>query len=177
LLKSDEKEKGFFSHMRILWVAAKRVSPLLLLFLIPALDERAVRAQDAGPAFRVESMQAKLFMMADGTLGEYLIATGRASIVWNVGVRADADRMLVIVKVTGPPTAFESTPTLIFTALTGRRVVLRQTAKILSIVGEGKYYAAFIVPVTGCDPVRLSARIGGSKRRTMTRLINFQCGE
>ena len=163
--------------MRILWVAAKRVSPLLLLLLIPALDDGAVSAQETGPAFRVESMQAKLFMMADGTLGEDLIASGRADIVWNVGVRADADRMLVIVKVTGPSAAFESSPTLIFTALKGRRVVLRQTAKILSIIGEGKYYAAFIVPTTGCDPVKLSARIAGYKRTTMTRLINFQCGE
>jgi|SRR5215213_2203821 len=164
--------------MRILWVAAKRASILLLAFLILALDEKAVSAQDTGPAFRIESMQAKLFMMADGTFGEDLIGTGRADIVWNVGVRADADRMLVIVKVIGPSAALESLPTLVVTATTGRRVVLSQTAKILSAVGEGKYYAAFIVPTTGCDPVKLTARIAEHKRAArLTKLINFQCGE
>jgi hypothetical protein len=162
--------------MRILWAVAKRV--LLLLFLVPALDERAVSAQGTGQGFRIESMQAKLFMMADGTFGDDLIASGQASIVWNVGVRADADRFLVIVKVVGPSAALESLPRLILTATTGRRVVLKQTAKILTAVGEGNYYAAFIVPTTGCDPVKLSARIAGHKRAaTLTRLINFQCGE
>jgi hypothetical protein len=171
------KRRSDFSPMRILCVAAGRVSPLLLLFLIAVLDEKAVSAQDTGRRFRIESMQAKLFMMADGTFGEDLIGSGQASIVWNVGVRSDADRFLVIVKVVGPSAVLESPPTLVFTATAGRRVILRQTAKIFSAVGEGKYFAAFIVPTTGCDPIKLSARIAGYKRATLTRLINFQCGE
>jgi hypothetical protein len=164
--------------MRILRVAARSASLLLLGLLTFSLFEAAARAQDAGRALRIESMQAKLFMMREGTFGEDLIGTGEAKIVWNVGVNYTADTFLVIVKVTGPAMAREPLPSLDFTATTGRRVLLRQTAKIFNTIGDGTYYAAFLVPTTGCDPVKLSARIPGQRRAAvMTKLINFQCGE
>ena len=164
--------------MKILTAVAKSTTPVLFLLLALTSIESTAAAQDKKGALQIKSMQAKLFMMRDGTFGEDLIGSGQASIVWNVGVNYTADTFLVIVEVTGPPENREPLPTLVFTAATGRRVFLNQTARIFNTIGDGTYYAAFLVPTTGCDPIKVTARIQGQRKAaTMSKLINFQCGE
>jgi hypothetical protein len=164
--------------MSIPRVAARPASMLLVALLCVAFHATFVRAQDKNQPLRIVSMQAQLFMMREGAFGEDLIGSGRADIVWNVGVSYSADTFLVIVKVMGPSILREPLPRLVFTATTGRRVILSQTARIFNAIGDGTYHAAFLVPTTGCDPVKLSARIPGQRKpATMTKLINSQCGE
>lgn len=165
--------------MRIRTITVRRLTVALLMLLSFALFEGSAQAQERASApLQIKAMQVKLFMMREGTFGDDLIATDQARIVWNVGVNATADRFLVIVEVVGPAIFREPLPRLVFSATQGRRVVLSQTARIFNGVGDGTYYAAFLVPTTGCDPVKLTARIPGQRKRaTMTQLINFQCGE
>jgi hypothetical protein len=161
-------------------MAAKQCSLAVLMLLTTALFAASADAQDAARSgsLQIKSMQAKLFMLREGKFGDDLIGTGQASIVWNVGVNYTADTFLVIVEVTGPPIMREPFPKLVFTATRGRRVVLSRTATVFNAIGDGTYYAAFLVPTTGCDPVKLMARIPGRRKpATMTQLINFQCGE
>jgi len=165
--------------MRIRTIIVRRLPVTLLMLLSLALFEGRTEAQERASApLQIKAMQVKLFMMREGTFGDDLIATDQARIVWNVGVNATADRFLVIVEVVGPPIFREPLPRLVFTATQGRRVVLKQTARIFNAIDDGIYYAAFLVPTTGCDPVKLTARIPGQRKQaTMTQLVNFQCGE
>ena len=164
--------------MKILPVAAKSATIVLFLLLALTAIEGTAVAQDKKGTLQIKSMQAKLFMMRDGTFGEDLIGSGQADIVWNVGVNYTADTFLVLVEVTGPPENREPLPTLVFTATTGRRMLVKQTARIFNTIGDGTYYAAFLVPTTGCDPIKVTARIPGQRKpATMSKLINFQCGE
>jgi hypothetical protein len=169
--------------MRIRIIIVRQLPLALLMLLTFALFEvRTTAQQRADTSLRIKAMQVKLFMMREGTFGDDLIATDQARIVWNVGVNATADRFLVIVEVLGPSIFREPLPRLLFTATQGRRVVLKQTARIFNAIGDGTYYAAFLVPTTGCDSVKLTARIPGQspgqrKPATMTQLVNFQCGE
>lgn len=164
--------------MKILAVAVKHAALVLLMLHAFYTLEGNAQAQGNTQTLQIKSMQAKLFMMRDGTFGDDLIGSGQANVVWNVGVNYTADTFLVIVEVTGPPENREPLPTLNFTASTGRRVFLRQTARIFNTIGDGTYYAAFLVPTTGCDPIKVTARITGQRRpATMSKLINFQCGE
>jgi hypothetical protein len=163
--------------MKTIARAARLTPPVLLLLLgFIGLEGRA-SAQRNSEGLQIRSMQVKLFMMREGTFGDDLIATDRARVVWNIGVNAVSDTFLVIVEVTGPAVAREPLPALVFTAETIRGVFLRQTARIFNAI-DGKYYAAFLVPTTGCVPIKVVARI--PRRRnpsTMSQLINFQCGE
>lgn len=179
VVNSSLKSRETFSFMRIRTITRRGLPLALLTFFTFALFEVTAVAQErADQPLQIKSMQVKLFMMREGTFGDDLIATDQASIVWNVGVNATADRFLVIVEVVGPPIFRDPLPRLVFTATQGRRVVLSQTARILNSVDDGKYYAAFLVPTTGCDPVKLTARIPERRKQAAIRqLINFQCGE
>lgn len=157
--------------------AAKLIMPVLFLLLNCFAHVESVRAQAKTEGLEIKSMQVKLFMMREGTFGEDLVATDQARIVWNIGVNAISDTFLVIVEVTGPAEYREPLPTLVLTAETIRGIFQRQTARILTAV-DGKYYAAFLVPMTGCVPIKLVARIPRQRKSTTkSQLINFQCGE
>jgi hypothetical protein len=164
--------------MRMRIIIRRHLPLALLTFIAFAFFAVRTDAQErASGALQIKSMQVKLFKMREGTFGDDLIATDQARIVWNVGVNATADRFLVIVEVVGSAIFREPLPRLVLTAAQGRRVVLSQTARIFNAI-DGTYYAAFLVPTTGCDPVKLTARIPGQRKQaTMTQLVNFQCGE
>ena len=164
--------------MKILAVAVR--PHLLFLFLLFACSafEVSAQAQRNSQALEIKSIQAKLFLMREGKFGEDLVNPDRANIVWNVGVNALSDTVLFTVEVTGPAENREPLPTLVFTAATGRRMLVKQTARIFNTIGDGTYYAAFLVPTTGCDPIKVTARIPGQRKPAMmSKLINFQCGE
>ena len=165
--------------MRILGHAFKG-SLLLALALIGVASMPAPVAAQEGrrEPFEIKSMRARLFMSRDGSLGDDLLASGEASLLWNVGIHYSSDAVLVVVEVAGPPDTRQPYRRLAFTATSGRRVLLNQTVPIYNFFDDARYHAAFIVRVSGCDPVKLTARILGQRRQaTLTRRINFQCGE
>lgn len=163
--------------MKTLASAAKLIVPALLFLLAYVALEGRASAQVNAEGLEIKSMQVKLFKMREGTFGDDLVATDQARIVWNIGVNAISDTFLVIVEVNGPAVAREPLPPLVFTAATIRGVFLRQTARIFNAI-DGKYYAAFLVPATGCAPIKVVARIPRRRKPSMmSQLINFQCGE
>jgi len=156
---------------------ARLAMPVLLLLLAFIAHVGSVSAQGKTQGLEIKSIQVKLFMMREGTFGEDLVATDKARIVWNIGVNAISDTFLVVVEVTGPAEYREPLPTLVLTAETIRGVFQRQTARIMTAI-DGKYYAAFLVPMTGCVPIKIVARIPRQRKpSTKSQLINFQCGE
>ncbi|HYY58254.1 MAG TPA: hypothetical protein VE842_13050 [Pyrinomonadaceae bacterium] len=166
--------------MRILGHTIRRGLLLMLaLASCAAIMEATVAAQGGRrEPFEIKSMRARLFMSRDGSLGDDLLASGEASLLWNVGIHYSSDAVLVVVEIAGPPDTREPYRKLAFTATSGRRVLLNQTVPIYNFFDDARYHAAFIVRVSGCDPVNLTARILGQRRQaTLTRRINFQCGE
>lgn len=165
--------------MRIARHSIERGSLLLLMLLGLTLTATAVAAQGRRrEPFEIKSMRARLFMSRDGSFGEDLLASDEARILWNIGIHYSSDAVLVVVEVAGPPDVREPYRRLAFTATSGRRVLLSQTVPIYNFFDDARYHAAFIVHGTGCDPVKLTARILGQRKpATMTKLINFQCGE
>ena len=164
--------------MKTLAVAVRPiVLVLLMLFSCHAFEVNA-QAQRSKQTLQIKSIQAKLFLMREGKFGDDLINPDQANIVWNVGVNYISDTVLVIVEVKGPAEHREPLPTLVFNAATIRGVFLRQTARVFNVIGDGTYYAAFLVPTTGCVPIKVTARIPGQRKpATKSQLINFQCGE
>ncbi|HVG35515.1 MAG TPA: hypothetical protein VM911_20865 [Pyrinomonadaceae bacterium] len=162
---------------KIMASAARLIMPVLLLLLTCIAHEGSASAQGRAEGLEIKSIQVKLFKMREGTFGEDLVATDQARIVWNIGVNAISDTFLVVVEVTGPAEHRESLPTLVLTAETIRGVFQRQTARIFTAI-DGKYYAAFLVPTTGCVPIKIVARIPRRRKPSIkSQLINFQCGE
>jgi hypothetical protein len=162
---------------KILYRAARLTMPVLLLLLACIAQEVSASAQGKTEGLQIKSIQVKMFMMREGTFGEDLVATDQARIVWNIGVNVISETFLVIVEVTGPAEHREPLPALVLTAETIRGVFQRQTARIFTAI-DGKYYAAFLVPMTGCVPIKVVARIPRQRKPSMmSQLINFQCGE
>lgn len=163
--------------MKILAVAVRPIMFVLFTLFACYAFEANAQAQASKETLQIKSIQARLFLMREGKFGDDLINPDRANIVWNVGVNALSDTFLVIVEVTGPAEHREPLPTLVLTAETIRKVFFRRTARVFTAI-DGKYYAAFLVPTSGCAPIKVTARIPGQRKpATRSQLINFQCGE
>lgn len=165
--------------MEIVRITTRAACLVLLILFTMIFLEPAAQAQGRGAeSFQIKSMQAKLFKNDEGVFGDDLIGSGEAQVIWNVGVNYISDTVLVIVEVAGTPGVYESKPRLVFTATAGRRVIMSKSVGIYWIKDNGTFNLAFLVPTSGCDPIKLSARFPAQRRSaTLTKLLNFQCGE
>ncbi|MEO6391317.1 MAG: hypothetical protein ABIP75_05650 [Pyrinomonadaceae bacterium] len=139
-------------------------------------------AQEITGPFRITGIQAKLYYDGAATFSRDVLAAPEFSF-WNTIIgEGDAEgpsnSTLVLVEVSGTD-ATMATPTrrIELIAVAGRRVLLRRAVDI-GLFAKGKYYAAFWLYDTGCQPVKLTARILGQPRRSiLVKNIPFKCGE
>lgn len=87
--------------------------------------------------------------------------------------------LLVLVEVTGPAWSEK----IQLTGTEGRRIVYNKISPSYVPTGEGgiesvKTYALFFIEGDRCETIKLTARLLGQRRAsTMTRTIDFGCGE
>jgi hypothetical protein len=155
----------------------------LLFFSTVNMAVARTRKTSVQPPFKITAIKAMLFFDEKGTFSDDLL-THPDMALWNTIIGEGAagspsNSTLVLVEVSGKYNPNEAAPNrkVDFTATGGGKVLLRKMADIR--IGEnGKYYAAFWLYDTGCDKIKLSARLTGqSQPSSMTKTIPFQCGE
>ncbi|HEX8249191.1 MAG TPA: hypothetical protein VF599_13525 [Pyrinomonadaceae bacterium] len=148
----------------------------LFLIYVPAF---VCAAQDENSRIRISRIQARIFYNNTGAFSEDAI--GGNVDLWNTPFDSSYST-LVIVELDGVPEYLKSDIRVEFAAryipfdrVKGVQVV-RQVETIRNGSENGKIYVAFWLKKTGCNPVRLAARIVGRKQR-FRETINFGCGE
>jgi hypothetical protein len=109
--------------------------------------------------------------------------------LWNTPMQYEnrSTSVLVTIEVTGdgettPPRKLEFSARYIPLHRTARELVVRKVVPISLAVKAGRqrdnYNVGFWLYDTGCDPVKISARILGQRNpMAMKRVIKFGCGE
>jgi hypothetical protein len=171
-----------------------RTTWTLLLFLLTfSLSASTTNSNERVPPFKITAIRAMLFYEDKGTFSPdvsevYSGPPYSLFTLWNTPMQYEnrSTSVLVTVEVTGDG---EITPgrKLEFTARyrpfwrESLEIVVRRVVPIHIAIKVGerdKYNAGFWLYGTGCNPVKLSARVSGSREAPATkRLIKFGCGE
>ena len=178
-----DSEKTFMPELDF---RARLVSLGLITLLALGSATMAVantRKTSVQPPFKITAIKAMLFFDEKGTFSDDLLTQPNIAL-WNTIIGEGAagspsNSTLVMVEVSGQYNPNEAAPNrkVDFAATAGGKVLLRKMADIR--IGEnGKYYAAFWLYDTGCDQIKLSARLTGQRQpSSMTKTIPFKCGE
>lgn len=147
------------------------------------LEARSARAPTT-PPFKITAIKAMLFYDGSATFSRDVLAkpdfTFWNTIIGEGDAEAPSNSTLVLVEVAGDPSPNEPSPSrkVELTATIRQKLPFKRTVEI-GLFGEGgKFYAAFWLYETGCQPVTLVARIiGQAQPSIVTRRIPFECGE
>ena len=154
-----------------------------LLVLSASLQAMAVRPASPPPPYKITAIKAMLFYDGKGTFSRDVLAKSDFTF-WNTVIgEGDAEGLsnstLVLVEISGNPSPNEASPPrkIEFTATASGKVVLKRASDI-GLFTDGKFYAGFWLYDTGCQPIKISARIiGQTQPSSMSKTIPFKCGE
>ena len=131
-------------------------------------------------ALAVRTIEARLFFAHSGSFSEPL---SENQPLWNVvigesGASEPSTATLVKVLVAGPPRAFDRNARVVLQidGPTPKATRSRQSKRLGVFDESGRQYVAFWLADTGCEPLRLSASLSGSKE-AVVRTLQFACGE
>ena len=151
-----------------------------------ALAQKRRTQPVAGILHRPRAAQNKTWGITGIKVKEYDQGTGELDEL-NVGdtmissANAPFGPVLVIVEVTGELEAGQG-KSIVLTATEGRRTVFRGTfgpGPYQGVSEDGKkFYAPFWIGSNVlCDSLKITARVAGQRRASMTRTVKFECGE
>jgi hypothetical protein len=170
--------------MSRLTVRARFARPLFigLLILSASLEVPAVSPMPP-PPYKIMGIKAMLFYDGKGTFSRDVLAKPDFSF-WNTVIgggdaEGPSNSTLVLVEISGNPSRDEASPPrkIEFTATAAGKVVLKRTSDI-GLFKDGKFYSGFWLYDTGCQPIKISARILGQMQpSSMSKTIPFKCGE
>lgn len=159
----------------------RRAGPLTLAAVAALATAASARTPDAAP-YRLSGMRAQLFFSDRGALSANILGDTTLAL-WNTPIGegsagGPSTSTLVVVEVAGEAGAYEADRSVELTATAGTRVLLRRTQSLGVLSEAGRAYVAFLVYDTGCEPVRLSARlVGQTQAAARTAQVPFECGE
>jgi len=161
--------------------------PLTLFLSVSTLKS------DQPPGFRIVGMKAMLFYEDKGTFSEDVSEadTGQPYYppkLWNTPIHYEqrSSSVLVTVEVAGeaiakPDRKLELIARYVPLGTSRREIVVRKIVTIsipMKVKEKDNFHAGFWLYDTGCDPVRLTARVIGRRENAkMKRVIRFDCGE
>lgn len=191
LLKGSEYYKKGIRYMNAQILMPTKLF-LCLLLIISLSSNLAINAQTRTPPYKITAIKAMLYYEGNGTFSRDVLAKPDFAL-WNTIIgegmaEAPSSTTMVLVEVTGKPNSDEPLRKVEFIASYQyyRRPVTRKVAvnRIVEIGSIGSFdkpdksYIAFWLNNTGCDPVKITARIiGQSQPSTMSKVIPFECGE
>jgi len=173
--------RRFITGLEIIWILI--LCPLG--FSLPPAGTTYVKP----PPLAIASMKAMLFYEDKGTFSADVSEadTGPPYVppkLWNTPLQYEnrATSVLVVVEVAGdespPERRLEFTARYIPVRGRSREIVVRKIVPIpIKVNEQDNYHAGFWLYDTGCNPVKLSARIVGRKKGAMKKVIKFGCGE
>lgn len=172
--------------MSRLAVRAACVAALLSILSVVSLTSSASNraSRPATPPYRITAIKAMLFYEQKGTFSDDILADKNIAL-WNTiigegSAGSPSNSTLVMVEVTGKKDAEAPTTArkVELMATDSKKVVLKRAYDISLLEESGKFYAPFWLYDTGCNHIKLTARIiGQTQPSTMTRTIPFECGE
>ncbi len=149
------------------WIPA-----LFLLVLSTALG--------GGDVITITSVDARLFYHHTGTLSAPI---KEDAALWNtiIGEGSAAEpstAVLVDVVVAGTPGEYRTTwgIDLVVKSGTTGKVLSKQSSDVGVLSGAGQYHVGFWLKNTGCERLRIQARVKGTNKWTET-VVPFACGE
>jgi hypothetical protein len=147
-------------------------------------------ASAAGPAVKVDGIQARLFYSKTGTFSDDILAKepqrlGNVTVGDNASV---STFVTVKVKMTSGPKAREVLVRLVVIERPGRvrgakggsrapSVILDKTSVAGPFAADGVSHVGFWLPSTGCNPLTLTASIPGVPDATVEAVLGFACYE
>jgi hypothetical protein len=174
------------SRLALLFMKARLItSSLIVLLAVSSISNAwAVSRRSVTPPYKITAIRAMLFYEQKGTFSRDMLAKPEMTL-WNTiigegGAGSPSSSTMVLVEVTGKTPGDAPTPLrkVELTATASGKVLLKRAVDIGLLEETGKFYGAFWLYDTGCDRVKLSARIvGQTQPSALTRAIPFECGE
>jgi hypothetical protein len=135
---------------------------------------------EAAPAYTIQRIKAFLYHDQTGELSEEDILAPPVRELFNVIIGTNPSHAtMVVVELSGEAGSYESGRKVSLT-VTGKkgRVVLKKSTSLGVFGKDGKYFVAFWLYETGCEPLSLSAKLTGQPSASKAdATINFICGE
>lgn len=154
----------------------------LLLIWIIQTEAKTVLA--VVPPYKITMVKAMLFYDKKGTFSRDIFVKPDFVLFNTVAGEGDAESAstatLVLVEVTGRLPKEENPPNrkVELTATAAGKIILKRATYIGLYEGDTKFFAAFWLYDTGCERIKLTARIiGQTQISTVTKTIPFECGE
>lgn len=151
---------------------------LIASILLLLVAQGVVAAQDGQPN-HIEQIDIRLYYHHSGKLSAPI--NDRIAL-WNViigegGAEEPSTSTLLNVVVKGVPGAYKSKLKVYLDVTEARsgKSISRQSKDIGVFSPDGKYHVGFWLPNTGCEPLRVVARIQGGKQSVVQ--VPFKCGE
>ena len=164
----------------------RRLVTLISMSLLVSFARLEVAGQrtSSPPPYKITAIKALLFYDGTASFSRDVLAKPDFSF-WNTVIgEGDAEgpsnSTLVLVEVTGKPSPNDPLPSrkVEFTAVAANKALLKRVTDIGLFGNGGKFYAAFWLYNTGCQPIKISARIIGQAQPSYVgKTIPFACGE
>lgn len=169
------------------WSTHKLKRAILILAALLCLSEPigmyAAQTQGSAPSYKIAGIKAMLFYDDTGKFSRDVLAKPNFTF-WNTVIgegnaEGPSNSTLVLIELAGDPTTSAPAVRKIeLTATASGKVILKRTSSIGLFSRTGKFYAPFWLYETGCQPIKLTARVlGQSQPASLTRTIPFACGE
>lgn len=150
--------------------------------LLGSLGAAAAHAPSAAAEYRITAVRAMLFNADSGTLTRDVLAEPRPAL-WNTVIGegesgGPSTSVLVTVEVAGEEGSWEEGRGVELVARTDEHEILRHALELNVMNDAGRTFVGFWLDGTGCDAIRLQARITGQRNPSArTAEIPFECGE
>ena len=148
-------------------------------FIIITLHTKSVNAQES--PYKIVNIKAYLYFENKGTFSENILDNPNF-ILWNTiigegSAKSSSNSTMVVIEINGNPLKHIS-QRIEFVAMENNKVKIKQILDFTINDNNDKYFAVFWLYNTGCNPIKISAKILGQKDdNKIETTIPFQCGE
>ena len=133
--------------------------------------------------YQITDVRVHLFYSREGTFSVNLVGTPNMTSLWNTIIGGGqgggaSSATLVVVEVSGQPGSYAGESSVELVVRGEKKEVLRRRQSLDVLSSKGKGYVGFWLYDTGCDPLRVSAKLTGKTKSNPVEIeIPFRCGE
>lgn len=148
---------------------------------LPYIESSKANLVQAKTPAKITAIRAQLFYDATGTFSEDILAREDFAL-WNTiigegSAGAPSTSTLVTVEVSGRHLPVGTVKIEITATGDKGRLIQRKVIGVDIYDARTKFFAPLWLYDTGCQPIKISARLLGARSTPMTRTIPFACGE
>ena len=157
----------------------------LLLALVGTVlspSRPSATSQSVAP-YQITDVRVHLFYSREGTFSGNLVGTPNMNSLWNTVIGAGqgggaSSATLVVVEVSGKPGSYAGESSVDLSVRGEKKENLHRRQRLDVLSAKGKGYTGFWLYDTGCEPLRVSAKLDGKTKSGPVNIeIPFRCGE